>query len=126
MIVSRGHEYLPELAAAAVLDALRTSQRGYPHIICSHRLFVVVPVPSPVRMRGVDNLQLTVPKARFPEDRPEWFRIMVPAGQAFPVSTIADRYMNSATWINPTFVDSLRAFIGVHVTCDYNIHMSGM
>lgn len=51
----RGHEYFPELTAA-VLDALRTSQRGYPDVICSHRLFVIVPVPSPVRVRGVDDL----------------------------------------------------------------------
>jgi hypothetical protein len=29
-------------------------------------------------MCGVDNLQLTVPEACFPKDRPKWFRVMVP------------------------------------------------
>jgi len=41
---------------AAFLDAPGTSQRVYPHVIRSHWLFIVVPVPGPVGMGGVHDL----------------------------------------------------------------------
>lgn len=52
---------------------------GYPNFIRLHCFIIIIPMPTPICMSWIHNLELTMAKACFAECRPFWLGFYVPA-----------------------------------------------
>lgn len=95
-------------------EMYESSMSHWPHVIGANAFSILVPMPRPVCMRCVGELQFAVSENSLAESAPRWL-CQVRCCWPFSIAAVTDIEFGQGAWRRNAVVDGQRSLVGVDV-----------